>query len=58
MASCLRQLRREAIPRDATPPRGSDGTPPRPATLILGLTAALFLVLLLVRGLAALFGAA
>ncbi|MCU4181095.1 hypothetical protein [Bosea sp. BH3] len=58
MASCLRQLRREAIPRDAASSRGPGGTPPRPATLILCMTLGLCLVLLIVRALAALFGAA
>jgi hypothetical protein len=57
MASCLRQLRRDAVHHGAASPRGSDGVPPRPATLILGLTVALFLVLLLVRALAGLVAA-
>ena len=56
MASCLRQLRREAVHRD-TASRETDRAPPRPATLILGLTVALFLVLLLVRALAGLVAA-
>ena len=53
MASCLRQLRRDAVHRDAASWE-TDRAPPRPATLILGLTVALFLVLLLVRTLAGL----
>ena len=57
MASCLRQLRREAVHRDAAS-RKTDRAPPRPATIILGLTVALFLVLLLVRALAGLVAAA
>ena len=57
MASCLRQMRRDAVHRDATA-RDTDRAPPRPATLILGLTVALFLVLLLVRALAGLVAAA
>ncbi len=57
MASCLRQMRREAVHRD-TASRETDGAPPRPATIILGLTVALFLVLLLVRALAGLVAAA
>ncbi len=56
MASCLRQLRREAVHRDA-PARATDRALLRPATLILGLTVALFLVLLLVRALAGLLAA-
>jgi hypothetical protein len=56
MASCLRQLRRETVHRDATS-KGTDRAPPRPAILILGLTVALFLVLLLVRALAGLVAA-
>lgn len=57
MASCLRQMRRDAVHRDAAS-RETDRAPPRPATLILGLTVALFLVLLLVRALAGLVAAA
>jgi hypothetical protein len=57
MASCLRQMRRDAVHRDAVS-RETDRAPPRPATLILGLTVALFLVLLLVRALAGLVAAA
>lgn len=56
MASCLRQLRREAVHRDA-PARATDRALLRPATLILGLTVALFLVLLLVRAFAGLLAA-
>jgi hypothetical protein len=56
MASCLRQLRRNANHRDAVS-RDTDRAPPRPATLILSLTVALFLVLLLVRALAGLVAA-
>ncbi|WP_293799135.1 hypothetical protein [uncultured Bosea sp.] len=50
MASCLRQMRRDAVPAS----KGTDRAPPRPANLILGLTVALFLVLLLARALAGL----
>ena len=57
MASCLRQMRRDAVHRDAAS-RDTDRASPRPATLILGLTVALFLVLLLVRALAGLVAAA
>ncbi|WP_293807702.1 hypothetical protein [uncultured Bosea sp.] len=57
MASCLRQLRRDAVHRDAVS-KEQDRAPPRPATIILGLTVALFLVLLLVRALAGLVAAA
>ncbi|WP_336810509.1 hypothetical protein [Bosea sp. MMO-172] len=53
MASCLRQMRRDAVHRDPTS-KETDRAPPRPAALILGLTVALFLVLLLVRALAGL----
>ena len=56
MASCLRQMRRDAVHRDAAS-KGTDRAPARPATLILGLTVALFLVLLLVRALAGLVAA-
>ncbi|MBN9453142.1 MAG: hypothetical protein J0I42_14425 [Bosea sp.] len=56
MTSCLRQMRRDAVHRDAAS-RETDRAPPRPATLILGLTVALFLVLLLVRALAGLVAA-
>jgi hypothetical protein len=56
MASCLRQMRRDAVHREAAS-RETDRAPPRPATLILGLTVALFLVLLLVRALAGLVAA-
>ena len=57
MERCLRQMRRDAVHRDATS-REQNRAPPRPATLILGLTVALFLVLLLVRALAGLVAAA
>lgn len=56
MASCLRQLRRDAVHRDSASLE-TDRAPPRPATIILGLTVALFLVLLLVRAIAGLVAA-
>jgi hypothetical protein len=55
MASCLRQMRRDAVHRDTA--SRENRAPPRPATLMLGLTVALFLVLLLVRALAGLVAA-
>ncbi len=57
MASCLRQLRREAHGHPAPSERDKAKARPRPATLILGLTAVTFLVALLVRALTDLFAA-
>ncbi len=49
---------RKAGRRTVMPPRGPNWTPPRPATLILWMTAAMFLVVLFFRALATLFDAA
>lgn len=58
MSSCLRQLRREALPSRHPESGGPNGTPRRSSTLVLAATAGLGALVLVAWALTALFAGA
>ncbi|WP_156115988.1 hypothetical protein [Bosea sp. UNC402CLCol] len=58
MSSCLRNLRRDALPPHRADGAGAGKAGPRPSTLILAVTAGLALFVLVARALAALLAGA